>query len=175
MQSLGMEDWVSIQRRRKWRWAHQVATDTRNKWTLKAAMWDPTLDATCNPRRRPGRPVTRWTDDIIAHLARNITQYNNKNQQTGDNKNDAFLMEHSQWIDIAQDSKVWKSMEDSYVNRGCGHGDENDDDDEDGNDDDDDDDDDRCTHNKADDGHRAGIPCGHRWFTDTASADSCEQ
>lgn len=53
MKTMGLEDWVAIQRRRKWRWARRVATESLNKWTLKALTWDPTLDARYVPRRRP--------------------------------------------------------------------------------------------------------------------------
>ena len=31
-------------------------------------IWDPTLDAWHNARRRPGRPQKRWTDDITEHF-----------------------------------------------------------------------------------------------------------
>ena len=66
---LGLEDWISIQRRYKWRWAQKVATDTHGKWTAKVLTWDPTLDVRCTAKRRPGRPQTRWTDDIAEYIA----------------------------------------------------------------------------------------------------------
>jgi len=163
MRSLGMEDWVSTQRRRKWRWAQRVATDTFDKWTLKAALWDPTLDATHNPRRRPGRPVTRWVDDIVGHLTRSTTKHNTNEPQMTETNN-----ERLQWFDVAQDNKTWLDLEDSYVNRNyddCFHN---------GDDDGDDDDvDNRCLHDEADGGHRVDTTKGHHLFTDTVSADSC--
>ena len=68
MTDLGIQDWVSEQRRRKWRWARKVATDDASKWTARALHWDPTLDSRHNARRRTGRPQKRWTDDIIQHI-----------------------------------------------------------------------------------------------------------
>ena len=76
MRSLGIEDWVTIQRRRKWKWARRVATDTLDKWTLKTLMWDPTLDTRHETRRHPGRPYTRWSDDITNHITQQSTQHN---------------------------------------------------------------------------------------------------
>ena len=47
MKKLGIEDWISGQRWRKWNMG--VANDQRNKWTLKAALLGP--QATCNLQR----------------------------------------------------------------------------------------------------------------------------
>ena len=68
MKTLGIEEWIALQRRRKWRWALKIATDTKGKWTLKAMMWNPTKDKRLDARRKPGRPNTRWIDDINHHL-----------------------------------------------------------------------------------------------------------
>jgi len=68
MKKLKLDDWVTIQRRRKWRWAHKLATNTNDTWTTTALQWDPTLDNQLKPRRRAGRPKTRWTDDIREYI-----------------------------------------------------------------------------------------------------------
>ena len=36
LKTIGMEDWVSSQRRRKWRWAQRIATANSEKWTFRA-------------------------------------------------------------------------------------------------------------------------------------------
>ena len=109
---------VTEQRRRKWRWAGRVATDTLGKWTLKALTWDPTLDARYNPRRRPGRPLTWWTDDIIEHITTQLYQHSTDQHSTNvapratapqarENNN------RWHWTDWAHDKELWKTLEDT--------------------------------------------------------------
>ena len=64
MQRMKLDDWITMQRRRKWRCAGKIAQTSFNEWIAMAIRWDPTLDLQLNARRRPGRPKTRWTDDI---------------------------------------------------------------------------------------------------------------
>ena len=84
LKSMGVDDWVADQRRRKWRWAAKTATDTVPKWNVKALLWKPELDSRYNARRRPGRPMTRWTDDLTKfcneHAPLQHTDCNNKAQ-----------------------------------------------------------------------------------------------
>ena len=101
MKALGLEDWVTTQRRRKWRWARRVATDTLGKWTLKALNWDPLLDSRYNPRRRAGRPLTRWVDDITEYIT------TRRDQQLANNH----------WMNIAATSTVWNALEKDFVSR----------------------------------------------------------
>ena len=113
MRSLGIEDWVTIQRRRKWKWARRVATDTLDKWTLKTLTWDPTLDTRHETRRHPGRPYTRWSDDITNHITQQSTQHN-----TAPNNYDNTEPENRwRWIDIAQHQDTWNALEQSFVFR----------------------------------------------------------
>ena len=138
---LGIEDWVSIHRRRKWRWARCVAIDQSNKWTLKALTWDPTLDPWYTPRRRPGRPQTRWTDDLVQHVttstqsAEERSQIHNNNDDNnaddndgddepdhGDTNNDVNYNHNYDrrltWMELARDSQRWRELEDSFVKQG---------------------------------------------------------
>ena len=55
LERLNIEDWITIQRRRKWRWASQVASD-RNKWTYRVLMWEPDL---LLDQKEPGRKQAR--------------------------------------------------------------------------------------------------------------------
>ena len=68
LKRLGAEDWVSTQRRRKWRWAQRVATEKNDKWTLRALLWEPVLDRRFHARRQQARPRKRWIDDITNYL-----------------------------------------------------------------------------------------------------------
>ena len=38
MKTLGIEDWITEHRRRKWRWAQKVATEQLDKWSVKALL-----------------------------------------------------------------------------------------------------------------------------------------
>ena len=64
MTKLRIDDWITLQRRRKMKWAQKLTNDAHDTWTTAAIRWDPTLDAHMNAKRRPGRPKTRWMDDI---------------------------------------------------------------------------------------------------------------
>ena len=68
MRKLNLEDWVTMQRRRKWRFAQKVFTSDPFEWTNTAFHWDPTLDPQLHAHRRTGRPKTRWMDDLKHHI-----------------------------------------------------------------------------------------------------------
>ena len=102
IQSLGIEDWVFQQRRRKWRWVQRVALD-KDKWTYKAALWEPSLNPQSKAGRKQARPRRRWTDDINEH----ITNMSNK-----ENINDKHNRNDNPWT-IAADTATekWKEQE----------------------------------------------------------------
>ena len=41
MKELKLEDWVTLHRRRKWRWAEKVATSPIPSWSKQALTWEP--------------------------------------------------------------------------------------------------------------------------------------
>ena len=100
MTALGIEDWVTIQRRRKWRFAARVMADS-HKWGLKALLWDPLLDTRSQAKRRQGRPKMRWTDDINAFIT--------DSRSDNDDTYAAPLYSLS--------SEMWKQHEEQYVYR----------------------------------------------------------
>ena len=55
----GVKDWVMEARRRKLRWALQVKNLPNDRWAKIATEWIP-----YNRARTPGRPDTRWRDDM---------------------------------------------------------------------------------------------------------------
>ena len=73
MNNLRLDDWITLQRRRKWSWASKVATRESNEWAVLAAKWDPTLNSKLRATRRVGRPKTRWTDDIQTHIYQELS------------------------------------------------------------------------------------------------------
>ena len=58
MKELKLDDWVTMQRRRKWKWGQKPALFDNFDWTTAVLRWDPTLVPQLHSRRRPGRPKT---------------------------------------------------------------------------------------------------------------------
>jgi len=137
MNKLHLDDWVSIQRRRKWRWAMKLATDPTDNLTTRALQWDPMLDAQLNNRRRRGRPKTRWSDDICKYIrqmqramATTTTDNNHDNHDNTDDTNfpdyemnpdgiddvnEQQLYDNNLWLELATDKSIWEALEDGYV------------------------------------------------------------
>jgi hypothetical protein len=69
LRNLRLEDWVTMQRRRKFRYARKILHTDEYEWNNRALNWDPTRDHKLTPQRRHGRPRTRWTDDLnLEHI-----------------------------------------------------------------------------------------------------------
>ena len=85
MKRLKLDDWVSLQRRRKWKWAQKLALCEDSSWATAAIQWDPTLDPRLNSQRRPGRPKTRWADDIYKYIQHTTTTTTTDISDTGGN------------------------------------------------------------------------------------------
>ena len=130
---LKLDDWVTIARRRKWKWAQKLATNTKDTWTTMALSWDPTVDIQLNARRRTGRPKTRWWDDICKHVQHHSTTTtsnnntsNNTNQHHDDTNTDATddhvsaPIDQNIWLDVAKDPRRWAALEDLFAIRGSG-------------------------------------------------------
>jgi endonuclease/exonuclease/phosphatase family metal-dependent hydrolase len=59
----GVEDIVRKVKKLKWQWAGHVARMNDNRWTKIVTEWIP-----IDKKRKPGRPTTRWEDEIANHL-----------------------------------------------------------------------------------------------------------
>ena len=55
----GIANWVEAQKKMKWRQAQRIVTQSKKRWTRKAAEWNPRLDKSTKTRRRAGRPTKR--------------------------------------------------------------------------------------------------------------------
>ena len=86
-----MKNWVAESRRRKWRFAGQLARRTDKRWSSLLVAWVPAY----GPGRSPGRPFTRWTTDF-ERLA------------GGD------------WMKVAHDENLWRHLQDGFVQRCVG-------------------------------------------------------
>lgn len=69
----------------KWNWAGHIARVQDNRWTKRIIEWRPRQDA----YRNRGRPPTRWSDDI--------------------------KRVHTNWIQEAQNRRMWKQSREAYV------------------------------------------------------------
>ena len=92
MRSHSVECWVAAQRRRKWKWAGEVARMTDNRWTQRLALWKPASGS-----RTVGRPCLRWADSI-----------DNFMKTIGDSGD-------MDWWMLAQDVDAWTDYEEEYV------------------------------------------------------------
>ena len=83
-----MKDWIAESRRRKWRFAGEVARKTDGRWTKTILSWKPCFGF----GRAPGRPKTRWSNDLV--------------QFAGD-----------LWQNVAEDGHFWACLEEGFVTR----------------------------------------------------------
>ena len=81
-------DWVTEQRRRKWRWAGHVARRTDGRWSTRTLHWIP-----IKGERARGRPATRWEDDLTKFAA----------------------SRDAKWEVWAKDRGMWDYLEAEYV------------------------------------------------------------
>ena len=91
---LGYDDWLTKQRRKKWRWAKRIANMSEDRWALKASLWDPQWSIKAS--RGVGRPKLRWDQDILAFL----------NEQKITNP----------WLEVAK-QPLWEELEPLFVSR----------------------------------------------------------
>ena len=107
MKKLNIEDWVSVQRRRKWRWAQKVANCDGDSWTLEALTWDPYPRIAIAESRRVGRPAKRWSDDLRQYIYR--TLYSDENSWSITPR-----LDNVEWMYHARDEATWSRLEEGY-------------------------------------------------------------
>ena len=93
MDTLNIENWTCQYRRRKWRFAGQLACGNHDKWSYKALHWMPEL----GPRaaRCQGRPRTRWGDPI--------------------SKLTLSTFGTDDWLGVARDCSLWRAVEEHFI------------------------------------------------------------
>ena len=68
LKGANLDEWVTLWRKRQWRWAGKVVQLHQHKWSYGALCWQPVLDCTSGGVRAQARPRRRWDDDIKAYL-----------------------------------------------------------------------------------------------------------
>ena len=86
----GSVDWISIQRKRKWKFAGQCASRSDRRWSCRLLTWRPWFR--CLPRRDAGHPLKRWDDDITAFAG-------------------------GSWTDTARSASEWRVLADGFIQR----------------------------------------------------------
>ena len=127
MRKLNLDDWIATQRRRKWRWVGKLAKTVDTDWMVMAMRWDPTIDSKLNARRRPGRPKTRWMDDVASHLRLTATDTEHDSPASSNsnkNSNDVETVitalapiDHEHVLQMAADEAAWTVKEEGFVNK----------------------------------------------------------
>ena len=66
----GFEDWITIWRRKQWKFAGELVTTQMHKWSYKAMSWRPDWHGEAEGYRSQGRPNKKWEDDITRNLTK---------------------------------------------------------------------------------------------------------
>ena len=88
-ENAGMEDWVRMYRRRKWRFAGITARRQDNRWSKLILSWRPNFGV----GRSRGAPVTRWSDQLEKFAG-------------------------GEWMQLAADIAQWEDAEDVFAGWG---------------------------------------------------------
>ena len=109
MGRLNLDDWITLQRRRKWRWARKIATSTQEAWGPLVLKWDPSPHLGVLRNRRTGKPKARWADDIKQYIYRKI-----HGTTPAHSINPRF---DNAWLEYARNASHWKMLEDGYAQK----------------------------------------------------------
>ena len=110
MRQLNIQDWVSLQRSRKWKSSRQIATCTGDSWILDALTWDPYPRWRMAVSRRIGRPTKRWSDDVKQYFYRAVLNASNNPSMNP-------RLDNVGWLHHARDEAAWAGLEDGYRRR----------------------------------------------------------
>ena len=97
LHNLNIESWPTTFWRRKWQWAHHIATQHHTRWGYQAICWKPQHTDKRQTRRRQGHPYKRWDDDIT-NFIHNIPEFAN-----------------DYWLQLAQDPTSWNALENDFI------------------------------------------------------------
>ena len=95
LREIGILDWVTNYKRRKWRWAYKLANYDDTRWSKRVFLWNP--GAVKRNYRKVGRPVARWDDDFKALL-----------QQF-------FGCFSGGWWQFAENRETWTNLENEFL------------------------------------------------------------
>ena len=86
MTGCGLQDWVAMHKRRKWRFAGRTARADDERWSTKLINWQPPH----GQGRAVGHPNKRWADEILKYCGGN-------------------------WMETARDERLWEILEEGYI------------------------------------------------------------
>ena len=93
----------------KWKLALRIATSPSERWSKKAAEWNPDLSSRYRTKRAIGRPRKRWEDDINDFLKQNLDEKENEEPI------ERRIQNNNNWINIAKDCRKWALLEEKYT------------------------------------------------------------
>ena len=93
----GGQDWMSLQRQRKWLWSGHVARRTDGRWSRILLDWQPVGG------RSQGRPKSRWADALEKFFA----------EESGGSLPSEY------WKYQALDIEVWGELKADFVEGSC--------------------------------------------------------
>ena len=88
-----MDDWVTKSRILQWTWAGHAARRTDGRWSTAAILWEPH-----GCKRRVGRPVARWRDDLDVFAT------------------EILGLDEKEWFLLAPDRAAWDDYKEDYAN-----------------------------------------------------------
>ena len=68
LQNAGLSQWLVLWKRRKWQWAGKLVEEGADKWSTRAALWQPLTQSSAPRGRRQARPRRRWDQDLVDHI-----------------------------------------------------------------------------------------------------------
>ena len=93
LEKLRISDWVTKSRILKWTWAGHAARRTDGRWSTATILWEPH-----GGKRRVGRPVARWRDDLDFFAA------------------ELLGLDEKEWFLLAPDRAAWDGCKEDYAN-----------------------------------------------------------
>ena len=91
LKKAGIDDWVTAQRRRKYKWAGHVSRRCDGRWSTRALNWIP-VDGV----RKVGHPRKRWIDEIVQYF-------------------ECLSLGSEGWLFAAADRKTWEEHENLFL------------------------------------------------------------
>ena len=107
MENAKIRCWNKTDERMKWRLALRIASIPSERWSVKAAEWNPELSSKYRTNRAIGRPRRRWEDDVNEFLK--LEENETENSVESNNQY------NKSWIKGGKDSGRWILLENDYT------------------------------------------------------------
>ena len=96
MAELQIDSWIVTWTRGVWRYAGRLAGMPRDRWTMKAFIWDAAECPRAKGRWQHG-PKKRWSSSILHFLP-----------------DAGYDVDGAEWLELALDTKRWKNWEKDF-------------------------------------------------------------